>query len=66
MVLECVLVSSRNHENVGKSIAHGFFDNVLDSGLINDGKHLFRHRFGGGKESSPQTGSGNDRLRDVR
>ena len=66
MVLECVLVSTRDHENVGEAITHGFFDYVLDCRLVDDGKHFFWHRLGSRKESSAQTGGGNDRLGDVR
>ena len=66
VVLERVLVSTRNHENVGESVSHGLFDDVLDCWFVNDRQHFFRHRLGRGKESGTQTGGGDNRFGNSR
>lgn len=62
VVGKSILVAADDHQNVGDSRLGGFLNDVLDRGLINDRKHLLRHRLGGGKKTGPQTRRRDDGL----
>ena len=57
---EGVLVASDDDEHVVDPRCDGFFDDVLDGRLVDDGQHLLRHGLGGGKESRAQARGGDD------
>ena len=62
VVGERVLVAADDHQDVVDAGCDRLFDDVLDRGLVDDGKHLLRHRLGGGEEAGAEPGGGDDGL----
>ncbi len=54
MVLERVLVAAGHQEHIVEARVDGLLDHVLDGRLVDDGKHLLRHRLGRRKESGAE------------
>ena len=60
MVLDSPFMGAGHDDDLCNTRRHCFFYDVLDDWFVDDGKHLFGHSFGLGKEARPQTGGGND------
>ena len=56
MVFDGGFAAAGDHNNVGDAGMDGFFDAVLDDGLVDEGQHLFGLGLGGGEETGPETG----------
>ncbi len=66
VVLERVLVAARDHEHVGQTGRDRLLDDVLDRRLVDDRKHLLRHRLRGRQEASAEACRGDDCFGDAK
>ena len=58
MVFDGLLAAAGDDEDLVAAGGHGFFDAVLDDGLVDQGKHLLGLGFGGGQEAGAQACGG--------
>ena len=63
VILDDALVAAQNDQNVRDAGLDGFLHQILDGGLIHDGKHPLGHGLGGGQHTGAQTGGRDDSLR---
>ena len=64
MLLDGPLRARDDDQDVRDARRGGFFDDVLDHGLVHEREHLFRHRLGDGEEAGAVTSGGNDSFAD--
>ena len=62
VVLDGRLAAAVDHDDLLDARLHRLFDDELDGGRVDDGEHLLGDSLGGGEETRPQTGGGNDDL----
>ena len=60
VILQRILVASGDHEYVGEPSIHGFFNHVLNDGLVYNRQHLFGKCLRRRKKPRSQTGNGNN------
>ena len=64
VVLDGPFLAPGDDEDIGDAAGHGLFHDVLDGRRVDDRQHLLGLRLGGGQESGPAPGGGNDGFRD--
>ena len=64
VVLDRALAAAGDDEDVGQAGAGRLFDDVFESGLVDDRQQLLRNGLGGGKETGAESRSGDDSLSD--
>jgi hypothetical protein len=64
VVLDGALGPAGDDEDVVDAGGHGFFDHVLDGGLVHHGQHLLGLRLGGRQEAGAEAGGGDDGFAD--
>ena len=65
MVLDNTLVATGDEDEMFDAGGPRLVDHVLDDGAIDDGQHLFRHRFRGGQEAGTEASHGKDGFADA-
>ena len=58
MVFNGALAAAGHKDHVANTSLIGFFDGVLDQGLVHHGQHLFGRGFGGRQKAGAQTRNG--------
>jgi hypothetical protein len=58
VVLQSILVAPRNHQHIVETGIDRFFHHILNRWLVDNRKHLFRHRLGGRQKASAKAGRG--------
>ena len=64
MILNRVLAAARDDDDVIDTGGHGLLDHILNNGFVHQSQHLLGLRLGGGEESGPQTGGGENCFAD--
>ena len=64
MVFDGALAAASDNDDIRHARIHRFLDAILDQRLVDQGEHLFRLSFGGGKEARAETGGGKNRFAD--
>ena len=58
VIFDGLLAAAGDDEDLVAAGGHGFFDSVLDDGLIDQREHFFGLGFGGGQEARSEAGGG--------
>ena len=58
MVFDGLLAASGDDDDLVAAGGHGFFDAILNDGLVHQGEHFLGLGFGGGQEASAEAGGG--------
>jgi hypothetical protein len=58
VIFDGLLAAAGDDENLIAAGGHGFFDSILDDGLVHQREHFFRLGFGGGQEAGSEAGGG--------
>ena len=66
VILDGVFATASDQQDVVYARRQGFFDSVLDDGLVHQRQHLFRLRLGGWQKSGAQPGGRKDGFTDSR
>src|SRR5262249_17613861 len=64
MILDDALVAPGNENEMLDAGLPCFVDDMLDDGPVDNREHFLGHGLGGGQESGPQTGNGEDGFAD--
>ena len=64
MVFDGLLAAAGDDEDLIAAGGHGFFDAVLNDGLVDDGQHFLGLGFGGGQEAGAEAGGGENGFAD--
>ena len=58
VVFDGLLAAASDNQDLVAARCHGFFDPVLNDGLVDQRQHLFGLSFGGGEEAGAEAGGG--------